>query len=191
VKRRSPKRARKTLAKMTDAEFRKIVSKKYKFDPLPDDQPPRVHGGRYTGTDDLYAEFNARGKVRDIDLIQQLALAVAESNFLELEPERDGIHRGAREVRIRRGIVDMIAIRLFGDVKKLRENAAVQKGIRRGAARHGVWRAEADLIWAKKPSLSKKAVATVIARKLGGKVKAGTIRRVIVKPNSCQSPLGK
>jgi hypothetical protein len=171
VKRRSPKRAAKTLAEMSDTEFRKIVSNRYKFDPLPEDRP-RVPVKQYTGTDDLIAEFKKRGKVRDGDLIRELALAMGESSFLEL----------GREVRIRREIIHLVATRLFGVVKWGREMAKAQKGKKRAAARHRDWQAKANAIWTKNPSLSKKAVAIPMTRNAGSNIRADTVRRVIVKP---------
>jgi hypothetical protein len=163
----------KPYAEMTDAEFRRAVKDEHGFDPLPPDRP-KAPVKQYTGTDDLIAQFKQHGRVKNADLVRQLALAVAQSDFAQSD--------SGSEVIIRREIVHIAAIKLFGAVQWSRAQAEAQKGKKRAGSHHSQWQQMANGFWANNGSLTKNGAAKLIARKLGGTTRADTIRRVIVKP---------
>lgn len=123
---------------------------------------------RYTGTDDLIAEFRKAGKVKIAPLIRELAIAEAASEFLKL----------GSEVKIRRELIGIIATMLAGRPKWARAQASERKG-KTTATHQKRWQAQADDIWARNPSLTKQAVAKQIAK--GTELNANWIRRVISK----------
>ena len=129
---------------------------------------PRTQLKPYTGTDDLIAEFKETGKAKNTGLIRALAIAKAESEFLELD-----------HVRLPYEILDIAAAKLVGGPKWAREQAKLRKEQRPAQHRHKQWQTLADTIRSKNPRLTNEAVARQIARQIGGN--ADWIRRVIVR----------
>jgi hypothetical protein len=78
------KREQKTLAKMTDTEFRKAVRNKYKFDPLPRKAKPSPV---YTGTNELIEKFRNDDWVEIRAVLRELAIIkLAHMTFGEGSP---------------------------------------------------------------------------------------------------------
>ena len=98
---------------------------------------------RYTGTDDLVAEFKKAGKVKLAPLIRELAIAEAASEFLELGPD----------VKIRRELIGIIVTMLAPGALWARAQARARNG-KKTATHHRKWQAQADDIWARNPSLT-------------------------------------
>jgi hypothetical protein len=136
-----------------------IIGERVKIVPL-SEVPASKPGARYTGTDDLIAQYKQNGKVKDIDLVRQLALAAAESKFLG----HDSV------VIIRRDILHIAATKLFGSVLWGRAMAEAQKV--QAKPRRLRWNRLKDDILRRKPSLSIRSVATLISEKTGDKVSA-------------------
>jgi hypothetical protein len=113
-------------------------------------------------------------KLTSVEILQHLAVA---------KRSRELFHPDEPDVRIPAELVDIIAISLVGRsgwLKALRDlkqhNAARKPKV---ARRRAELRAEADKVRARNPSLSDVRVAAILAKTMGGSVRA--IRRHIAK----------
>jgi hypothetical protein len=113
------------------------------------------------------AEVEERGKVKDVDLARELAVAQAASEFLE-EP-------------LHPGFIRIIKSRLMASVEWGREHGARARANASAAAHrlHNQWQKMADEHWRVNPNLSASQAARLISRKLG--VNWNTVRRAIRK----------
>jgi hypothetical protein len=160
------KREKKTLAKMTDAEFRKLVSSKYKFDPLPDRQPKQVPV--YTGTNELIEKYTNDDWVKIRAVLRELAIIkLAHMTFGE----------GSPNAAIRFELIDVIASKLALLLKGQR--TATKERHSPARSKHKLWKTCAAQISQIHPSFSDSRIATLISKEHGGK--PNTIRRVIAR----------
>jgi len=132
----------------------------------------REIGSPYDGTNKLITKFRNGEKLKPKDIARELAITKL------VHTEADG--STPEWVPIRVELLEIAGRKIAGPVAWAKAQSDVQRGKKRKAGLHKVWRAEADTIWRKTPSLTATRVAKLVARKTGGN--PNWIRRKIQKP---------
>jgi hypothetical protein len=162
------KREQKTLAGTTDKVFRRFVRIKYKFDPLPDQQPKTKPVPVYTGTNELIEKYTNDDWVEIRAVLRELAITkLAHMTFGE----------GSPNAAIRFELIDIIASKLALLLKGQRK--ATKKRHSSARAKHELLKAYKAQILQNHPSFSDSRIATLISKEHGGN--PNTIRRVIAQ----------
>jgi len=159
----------KRLGKLDNRDFSKHGKDAYGFDPLAKSQNAVIK--RWTGEDDLIAEFRKTGKVRNIiSLLRVLIVAKIHGRDFGLDYPQ-----------IPYEIIDIIASRLAPKAVRHRELVKANKA--KAEADHKKYRAMADAIREKHPRWSDRSIAHEISKKTGGDNPHNPdwIRRIIKK----------